>query len=161
MPAAMLTYDQVIGQVAEGIGQKVVMPIDYSSDGDAIAATKAITKIADFKGKKVGFNRLSPLDFLPAYAFSSNGLTDKDIIPVNMTPESVPAVMASNQMPIGVTYRPSLSQIIKQGGSQKFHVVYLSKNASGLIADVLVFDAKFLTSSTASARWLPLTRKGR
>lgn len=144
---AMLTYDQVIGQVAKGMQQKVVMPIDYSNGGDAIVATKAITKVADFKGKKVGFNPLSPSDFLLSYALSSNGLTDKDITPVNMTPESVPAAMASGQMPIGVTYEPSLSQIVKQGGGQKFHVVYSSKDAPGLIADVLVFEDKFIKAS--------------
>ena len=144
---AMLTYDQVIGQAAKGIKQKVVMPIDYSNGGDAIVATSAITKVADFKGKKVGFNPLSPSDFLLSYALSSNGLSDKDITAVNMTPESVPAAMASNQLPIGVTYEPSLSQIVKQGDGKKFHVVYSSKNAPGLIADVLVFDEKFIKSN--------------
>ena len=139
---AMLTYDQVIGQVAAGKSEKVVMPIDYSNGGDAIVATKAITKVSDFKGKKVGYNPLSPSDFLLSYALKVNGLTDKDITSVNMTPEAVPAAMASGQMPIGVTYEPSLSQIVSQDGGKKFHVVYSSKDAPGLIADVLVFDDK-------------------
>jgi NitT/TauT family transport system substrate-binding protein len=138
----MLTYDQVVGSVAAGQSQKVVMPIDYSNGGDAIVADKSITKIADFKGKKVGFNPLSPSDFLLSYALKTAGMTDKDIVPVNMTPEGVPAAMASGQMPIGVTYEPSLSQILSQGGGSKFKVVFSSKDAPGLIADVLVFDDK-------------------
>ena len=140
----MLTYDQVVGQVAGGQAQKVVMPIDYSNGGDAIVADKTITKVADFKGKKVGFNPLSPSDFLLSYALKTVGLTDKDITPVSMTPEAVPAAMASGQMPIGVTYEPSLSQIVSQGGGKKFKVVFSSKNAPGLIADVLVFDDKVI-----------------
>ncbi len=140
----MLTYDQVVGQVAAGQKQKVVMPIDYSNGGDAIVADKTITKIADFKGKKVGFNPLSPSDFLLSYALKTAGLTDKDITPINMTPEGVPAAMASGQMPIGVTYEPSLSQIVSQGGGKKFKVVFSSKDAPGLIADVLVFDDKVI-----------------
>ncbi|MEI7464517.1 MAG: ABC transporter substrate-binding protein [Burkholderiales bacterium] len=140
----MLTYDQVVGQVAAGRPQKVVMPIDYSNGGDAIVADKSITKITDFKGKKVGFNPLSPSDFLLSYALKVNGLTDKDITAVNMTPESVPAAMASGQLQIGVTYEPSLSQIVSQGGGNKFKVVYSSKDAPGLIADVLVFDEKVI-----------------
>lgn len=139
---AMLTYDQVIGQVAAGKAQKVVMPIDYSNGGDAIVADKSITKITDFKGKKVGYNPLSPSDFLLSYALKANGMSEKDITPVNMTPEAVPAAMASGQMPIGVTYEPSLSQILSQGGGKKFGVVFSSKNAPGLIADVLVYDEK-------------------
>jgi NitT/TauT family transport system substrate-binding protein len=127
--------------------QKVVMPIDYSNGGDAIVAAKSITKIADFKGKKIGFNPLSPSDFLLSYAMKTAGLTEKDITPVNMTPESVPAAMASGQMPIGVTYEPSLSQVLSQGDGKNFHVVFSSKDAPGLIADVLVFDEKFIKSN--------------
>jgi len=140
----MLTYDQVVGQVAAGQAQKVVLPIDYSNGGDAIVADASIKKVADFKGKKIGFNPLSPSDFLLSYALKTAGLTDKDISPVNMTPEAVPAAMASGQMPIGVTYEPSLSQILSQGGGKKFKVVFSSKDAPGLIADVLVFDEKVI-----------------
>ncbi len=145
----LLTYDQVIGQVAEGKAHKVVMPIDYSNGGDAIVAIKSITKVSEFKGKKIGFNPLSPSDFLLSYALKKNGLTDKDITPINMTPEAVPAAMASNQMTIGVTYEPSLSQIIGQGGGKKFHVVFSSKDAPGLIADVLVADEKTIKARPA------------
>ncbi len=145
----MLTYDQVIGQVATGQAHKVVMPIDYSNGGDAIVTAKSITKVSEFKGKKIGFNPLSPSDFLLSYALKVNGLTDKDITPVSMTPEAVPAAMASGQLPIGVTYEPSLSQIVSQDGGKKFHVVFSSKNAPGLIADVLVFDEKTLKARPA------------
>ena len=81
------------------------MPIDYSNGGDAIVADKSIAKVADFKGKKVGFNPLSPSDFLLSYALKVNGLSDKDITAVNMTPEAVPAAMASGQLSIGRTIR--------------------------------------------------------
>ena len=145
----MLTYDQVVGQVAGGQAQKVVMPIDYSNGGDAIVADSSITKLADFKGKKIGFNPLSPSDFLLSYALTTAKLSDKDITAVNMTPEAVPAAMASGQMPIGVTYEPSLSQILSQGGGKKFKVIFSSKDAPGLIADVLVFDEKVIKAKPA------------
>ena len=146
---AMVTYDQVIGQVAAGKGQRVVMPIDYSNGGDAIVADRSIDKLVDMKGKKIGYNPLSPSDFLLTYALSRVGLSDKDISPVSMTPEAVPAAMASGQMPIGVTYEPSLSQIVGQGGGKKFKVLFSSKDAPGLIADVLVFDDKFIKTRPA------------
>ena len=139
-----LTYDQVVGQVAGGNMQKVVMPIDYSNGGDAIVADASVKSVKEFKGKKVGFNPLSPSDFLLSYALKTNGMTDKDITPVSMTPEAVPAAMASGQLPIGVTYEPSLSQILGQGGGKKFKVMFSSKNAPGLIADVMVFDEKVI-----------------
>jgi len=73
----MLTYDQVIGVVAKGSTQRVVSPIDYSAGGDAIVSSVDIKKVADFKGKKVGFNPLSPSDFLLSYALKTNKLTEK------------------------------------------------------------------------------------
>ena len=88
---AMLTYDQVVGQVAAGKAMKVVMPIDYSNGGDAIVADASIKSVKDFKGKKVGYNPLSPSDFLLSYALKINGMGEKDISPVSMTPEAVPA----------------------------------------------------------------------
>jgi NitT/TauT family transport system substrate-binding protein len=143
LDGGMLTYDQVVGGTAKGLKQQVVMPIDFSSGGDAIVAEKSVTSVADFKGKKVGFNPLSPSDFLLAYALKTNGLTDKDIIAINMTPESIPGAMASGSLPIGVTYEPNVSQILGMPGD-KFHVVYSSKQAPGLITDVLAFDQKVI-----------------
>ncbi|QIM52264.1 ABC transporter substrate-binding protein [Hydrogenophaga crocea] len=145
----MLTYDQVVGQVAAGKAMKVVMPIDYSNGGDAIVADASIKSVKDFKGKKVGYNPLSPSDFLLSYALKINGMGEKDISPVSMTPEAVPAAMASGQLPVGVTYEPSLSQILSQGGGKKFKVVFSSKDAPGLIADVLVFDEKAIKAKPA------------
>jgi len=140
----MLTYDQVIGQVAKGSTQRVVSPIDYSAGGDAIVSSVDIKKLSDFKGKKIGFNPLSPSDFLLSYALKVAKLTEKDIIPVNMTPEAIPAAMASGSMPIGVTYEPNVSQITALEGGKKFHVVYSSKDAPGLITDVLVFKKEVI-----------------
>jgi NitT/TauT family transport system substrate-binding protein len=140
----MLTYDQVVGSVAKGLNHKVVMPIDFSDGGDAIVADKSITSVADFKGKQVGYNPLSPSDFLLAYALQVNGMSEKDIRPVNMTPEAIPSAMASGNLPIGVTYEPNVSQIVGMGDGERFHVVYSSKEAPGLITDVLAFDEKVI-----------------
>jgi len=130
-----------------------VMPIDYSNGGDAIVADKSITSISDFKGKKVGFSPLSTSDFLLAYALKSHGLSDKDVTPVNMSPETVASAMASGSLQIGVTYEPNVSQTVNLPGGQ-FHVVYSSKEAPGLITDVLVFDEKVIAKRPAAIKAL-------
>jgi NitT/TauT family transport system substrate-binding protein len=140
---ALMTYDQVVGAAGQGQNFKVVMPVDYSYGGDAVLADKSITKISQLKGKKVAYAPLSPSDFLLAYALKINGMSDKDIQPVNMTPEAVPAAMASGATPAGVTYEPNVSQIVNTGKG-KFHVIYSSREAPGIITDVLAFDAKKL-----------------
>lgn len=140
----MLTYDQVVGSVAKGLKHRVVMPIDFSDGGDAIVADKSITSIADFRGKQVGYNPLSPSDFLLAYALQTHDMSEADIRPVNMTPEAIPSAMASGNLPVGVTYEPNVSQIVGMGQGERFHVVYSSKEAPGLITDVLVFDERVI-----------------
>ena len=139
--SALMTYDQVVGADAQGQNFKVVMPVDYSYGGDAVVAAKPISKISDLKGKKVAYAPLSPSDFLLAYALKINGMSDKDIQPVNMTPEAVPSAMASGAVPAGVTYEPNVSQIVTTGKG-KYQVIYSSREAPGIITDVLVFGAK-------------------
>lgn len=138
---ALMTYDQVIGAAGQGQAFKVVMPVDYSYGGDAVLAAKPISKISELKGKKVAYAPLSPSDFLIAYALKINGMSDKDIQPVNMTPEAVPAAMASGAVPAGVTYEPNVSQIVATGKG-KYQVIYSSREAPGIITDVLAFDVK-------------------
>jgi NitT/TauT family transport system substrate-binding protein len=150
----MITYDQVISSVSKGATMRVVMPIDYSNGGDAIVATKEITSIAQFKGQKIAFNPLSPSDFLLSYALQSNKLSEKDIQPVNMPPEGVPAGMASGGVKIGVTYEPSVSEIVAMDGGKKFHVVFSSKDAPGLITDVLVFKSEYIKKNPAVVKAL-------
>lgn len=141
---ALMTYDQVIGAAAQGQVFKVVMPIDYSNGGDAVLADMSIKKITDLKGKKVAYAPLSPSDFLISYALKINGMSDKDISPINMTPEAIPSAMASKAVPAGTTYEPNVSQILAMDGGKKFHVIYSSRQAPGLIADVLVFEDAYI-----------------
>ena len=154
LAGGMVTYDQVIGVVAKGSTQRVVMPIDYSNGGDAIVTATSLTKVADLKGKKVAFNPLSPSDFLLSYALKTAGLAEKDIEPVNMTPEAIPAALASGSLLAGVTYEPSVSQVVGMEDGKKFHVLYSTKNAPGLITDVLVFKKEYIKSNPKDVRAL-------
>ncbi|TBV12605.1 nitrate ABC transporter substrate-binding protein [Stutzerimonas kirkiae] len=137
---ATLTYDQVIGAVAKGHKHKVVMPIDYSNGGDAVVAQKGIASIRELVGKKVGYAPLSPPEFLLSYALKSNGMSEKDIQAININPDAVPGAMASGSLAAGVTWEPNVSRVVAMGGGERYHVLYSSKDAPGLITDVLVFD---------------------
>jgi NitT/TauT family transport system substrate-binding protein len=136
--ASTLTYDQVITASAKGWKLKVVMPLDYSVGGDAIIGSAAVSSVKDLKGRKVAFQPLSPSDFLLGYALARAGLSEKDIRPVNSTPEGVVAIMATGAVDAGVTYEPSVAAILKLGGGNRYHVLLSSREARGMITDVLV-----------------------
>jgi NitT/TauT family transport system substrate-binding protein len=135
--ASTLTYDQVIMASAKGWRLKVVMPLDYSVGGDAIVSTAAIRSVKELKGRKVAFQSLSPSDFLLGYALAQSGLSEKDIRPVNSTPEGVVSIMATGAVDAGVTYQPSVSMILKLGDGKLYHVLLSSRQARGMITDVL------------------------
>jgi len=137
--ATTLTYDQVIAANARGWKLKAVMPLDYSVGGDAILARAPIQSIKDLKGRKVAFMSASPSDFLLGYALAKGGLSERDIQPVNTTPEGVVGIMAGGSADVGVSYEPNVSVIVKSSGGKRFHVLLSSREARGMITDVLVF----------------------
>ena len=71
-----------------------------------------------------------------------------------MSPEGVPAAMASGGVKVGVTYEPSVSEITAMSGGTKFKVLYSSKDAPGLITDVLVFKAEYIRKNPDIVRAL-------
>ena len=137
LEASTLTYDQVITADARGWKLKVVMPLDYSVGGDAIVSDASVHSVKDLKGRRVAFQPLSPSDFLLGYALARAGLSQKDIRPINSTPEGVVAIMATGSAAAGVTYEPSVSAIVKLDGGQRYHVLLSSREARGMITDVL------------------------
>jgi NitT/TauT family transport system substrate-binding protein len=142
-----LTYDQVIGGAAKNLTQKVILTIDYSRGADAIVADSSIKSVKDFKGKKVAFSELTPSDFLLAYALQKNNMTKEDILPSNLSAEAVPSALISGAAPIGVTFEPNVSQIIKAKSKRTFKVIFSTKDAPGLITDVLVFKKDYISSN--------------
>lgn len=147
LDASTLTYDQVITADAKGWKLKVVMPLDYSVGGDAIVAGAAIHSVRDLKGRRIAFQPLSPSDFLLGYALAQVGLSQKDVRALNSTPEGVVSIMATGAVDAGVTYQPSVSTILKLGGGKLYHVLLSSREARGIITDVLVVRAATITDN--------------
>jgi NitT/TauT family transport system substrate-binding protein len=147
LSASTLTYDQVMVADAKGWKLKVVMPIDYSVGGDAILASGPVHTVKDLKGRRVAFQPLSPSDFLLGYALAQASLSARDIQPVNATPEGVVAIMATGAVDAGVTYQPSVAMILKLGGGRLYHVLLSSREARGMITDVLVVTASTIAKN--------------
>jgi NitT/TauT family transport system substrate-binding protein len=133
-----LTFDQVIVADSRGLTLKVVMPVDYSVGGDAIVAAGTVRSLQDLKGHNVAFQPGSPSEFLLGYALGTVGLSERDIRSVTSTPEGVPAMMASHAVDVGVTYEPNVSTILNLDGGRRFHPLLTSREARGMITDVLV-----------------------
>jgi NitT/TauT family transport system substrate-binding protein len=142
LDATTLTYDQVIVADSRGLSLKVVMPVDYSVGGDAIVGSSSVHSLQDLKGHKVAYQPGSTSEFLLGYALGTVGLSVRDIRSVTSTPEGVPAMLAGSAVEVGVTYEPNVSTVLKLEGGRRFHVLLSSREARGMITDVLaVTDA--------------------
>ena len=142
LDATTLTYDQVLISDSRGLTLKVVMPVDYSVGGDAIIGSTSIRSLQDLKGHKIAYQPGSTSEFLLGYALSTVGLSERDIRSVTSTPEGVPAMLASRAVDVGVTYEPNVSTVVNLEGGRRFHTLLSSREARGMITDVLaVTDA--------------------
>lgn len=138
LDATTLTYDQVIVGNSRGLTLRVVMPVDYSVGGDAIVATTAVRSLQELKGHNIAFQPGTTSEFLLGYALSTVGLSEHDIRAVTSTPEGVPAMLASHAVDVGVTYEPNVSTVLNLDGGRRFHALLTSREARGMITDVLV-----------------------
>jgi NitT/TauT family transport system substrate-binding protein len=147
LDSSTLTYDQVIIAAAKGWRLRVVMPLDYSVGGDAIVAGTTVRSLGDLKGHRVAFQPLSPSNFLLSYALAQAGLSERDVRAINSTPEGVVQILATRSADVGVTYQPNVSTLLKLGNGKLFHVLYSSREAKGLITDVLVLKESTLAKN--------------
>jgi NitT/TauT family transport system substrate-binding protein len=141
LDATTLTFDQVIVADSRGLTLKVVMPVDYSVGGDAIVAADTVRSLQDLKGHKVAYQPGSTSEFLLGFALGTVGLSERDIRSVTSTPEGVPAMLASHAVEVGVTYEPNVSTVLTLDGGRRFHALLTSREARGMITDVLVVTA--------------------
>jgi len=68
---------------------------------------------------------------------------------INSTPEQVVSIMASGAVDAGVTYEPSVSMISKLGGGRQFHILLSSREARGMITDVLALKESMIAKDPA------------
>jgi len=136
-----MTYDQVIGAAASGANIKVVMPIDYSNGGDAVLADMSIqTDHRPERPRRLLMLRCHLLIFLDLLCAPGQRMTDKGHQPGEHDAGSDSVGHGIRRRSCGTTMSPNVYRRYWLWMAQKFHVIYSSREAPGLIADVLVFD---------------------
>lgn len=139
---ANLTLDAA-KESMEGLKQRIVLAIDYSNGIDAIMAGKEINSIQEFRGKRVAYEFSTLEEFFLKWALAESDMSLTDVIPVNADPEQSAKLLKEKKVDAAVTYEPFTSQHLS---SPDFHAIYTSKEAPGLITDVLTFHADFVDS---------------
>lgn len=115
----------------------MVMTLDDSKGGDGIVANKDIKSVKELKGKKIAFLEGSIAQFYLAYLLKREGMTEKDITPVNMgSTGDAGAAFVAGRVDAAVVWEPWLS---KGKSAPHGHVLIDSSKTPGLIIDTLAF----------------------
>lgn len=144
---ADLSMNQVISDHLKGFDLKIVMPIDYSNGADAIVSSASITSVAALRGKVIPLNTTSYSELLLAYALHQAKLSLADVKATNMPASAVPAAMLGGHAEVGVTWSPHITLITD---NPKFHALFTSADAPGLITDNLAAKTTFLKAHPAA-----------
>jgi len=115
----------------------MVMTVDDSKGGDGVVANKDIKSIAELKGKRVAFLEGSISQFYLSYLLKREGLSEKDVIPVNMgSTGDAGAAFVAGKVDAAVVWEPWLS---KGKSAPHGHLLMDSSKTPGLIIDTLAF----------------------
>ena len=111
----------------------IVMISDYTTTGDAIVATSAISSLADLKGKTIAVAFDSYAEVLIRGMLEQAGLSANDVTLVDVPAEQVAAELGVT-IDAGHTFDPFVARAVDQG----HHVIFTGAQTPGLLLDVLV-----------------------
>jgi NitT/TauT family transport system substrate-binding protein len=128
----------------------MVMTVDDSKGGDGIVAKKEIKSIAELKGKRVAFLEGSIAQFYLSYLLKREGLSEKDVTPVNMgSTGDAGAAFVAGRVDAAVVWEPWLS---KGKSAPHGHLLIDSSKTPGLIIDTLAFRQDVVKSRPDDVR---------
>lgn len=134
--------DQPILQAkANNVAIRIIAEYAATEKGEVLLATKksGIKSIADLKGKKVGVT-VGALTHQLLYIFlNSVGLKVDDIQLINLQPAEIRSSLESNNIDAGITWEPTVSQILSSGNTVKITDATGYKNCVMVIASPQTF----------------------
>jgi NitT/TauT family transport system substrate-binding protein len=140
LDGGMLTLDEVLTLLAEGLPLRVILVMDISHGADTVLAQPEIKSLADIKGKRVGVE-LSGLGALMLECLlGAADLSPEEIEIVPLTVDQHVAAFIERQVDLVITFEPNRHKLLSR------HAVELINSSliPGRIIDVLAVRAEAL-----------------
>jgi NitT/TauT family transport system substrate-binding protein len=144
---AALTLDEVLQARSKGIPLSVVMIFDVSAGADVLMVRPGIKKLADLKGRRIGYESGALGALMLAEALRAGRLTKKDVTLVSLAINEQHAAWMRGQVDALVTYEPVSSQLLAQGAVRLFD----SRQIPNMIVDVLAIRSDVLDQRHSAA----------
>lgn len=154
---AFEVYADALLQNADGIENKIVYVMDYSTNGDVLIGN--VSSIKDLEGKTLGTNGIQSFShYFVVNLLEKHGLSKDTVFFKNVDETKVLDALNNNEIVAGHTWEPTKSKALSQG----YTVLGTAGEIPGVILDVLVLsdeitsdrpeDVKAIISSLEQAK---------
>jgi NitT/TauT family transport system substrate-binding protein len=126
----------------QGADLVMVVNADHSSGAEAIVAKQEILSIAGLKGKKIGVDIDSYMDYILNVILRRNGMSDKDIIKVEFPVEKLAEEFEKGGLDAAVSWEPFVSKLIEKNARKLFD----TSEIPGISPNGVVFHKSFIES---------------
>ncbi len=133
LDAGMLTLDEVVNLLSDGMLLDVILVMDVSNGADSVLAQRGIDSPGGIRGKRVGVE-ISALGALMLESLlDTAGLSMPDIELVNLTVDQHLSAFRNRRIDVLVTFEPTRSTLLAEGASE----IFSSRDIPDRIIDVL------------------------
>jgi NitT/TauT family transport system substrate-binding protein len=147
LDAVAMTNGDTLVTGSSGAQGVMILVNDYSNGNDMVVARPGIKSIKELKGKKIGVEVGFVDHLLLLNALEAAGLSESDVVLVNVPTNETPQVLASGDVDAIVAWQPNSGQALAQVPGST--AVSTSRDAPGLIYDVLAVSPNSLASRKA------------
>jgi ABC-type nitrate/sulfonate/bicarbonate transport system substrate-binding protein len=134
--------------VGRGVDLRLLMASDLSSGVDGVVCRPGITTVQDLAGKRLALSLLSYPHVLIQQILAMHGMTEADVVLVDLRGERVPDALQRGEIDAGHTWGVHIEQARQQGAQ----LLFSSNVFPGLLVDCLV--ARPETVARAPASWV-------
>lgn len=149
LDAVCMTNGDALLTGATGGANVMILINDFSNGNDMVVAAPGIKSIAQLKGKKVGVEIGLVGHLLLLMGLESVGLSEEDVVLVNMPTDQAAQTLASGDVDAIVAWQPNSGQALKAVPGSKN--IFSSADRPGLIYDTLAVSPESL--ATRRAEW--------
>lgn len=132
--AGMLTLDETLLLLQDGIDLQVILVMDISNGADAVIARPEIISLQGLRGKRVAVDNGTVGAVMLDAMLDAANLQVSDILPVSKPVNEHSHAYLTGQIDAAVTFEPVRSELLKHGA----HILFDSSQIPGRIVDVLV-----------------------
>ncbi len=150
LDGGMLTLDEALTLMAEGVPLRAVLVLDVSNGADAVLAHPQFKNLSDLKGRRVGVEISALGAVMLESLLEAADLHRDDIEVVPLTVDRQRQAFLDHAVDAVITFEPTLSQLRSLGAVTLFD----SSRIPGRIVDVLVLREDILDEQAGHVRAL-------